>query len=210
MVFLAFEGLDGSGKTSLIQKIKDELVQSGIVCTVSREPGGTPLGEELRRVLLRTTGETPIPECELLLYEAIRSQHVAKVLKPALSKKQWVLCDRFTASTVAFQAAGRSLRLEDILWLNKYATLGLEPHLNILLDISPDLSLDRQKERIQKTGTEADRFENEKREFHEAVRQSYLQQSRENPEKWLVLDAQKSIEELFDQVIKHFKEKKWL
>jgi len=210
MAFIVFEGLDGSGKTSLIQKLKDYVTHLGIVCTVTREPGGTSLGDEIRKILLRTNAEVPVPECEILLYEAIRAQHVATVLKPALKKQSWVLCDRFTGSTIAFQAAGRSLSLTEAVWLNEFATRGLKPDLNILLDLSPELSLGRQKIRIQTTGLAADRFELEKQEFHEKVRQGYLHQASLDPKNWFVLDASKSLEELFTLVLQELKNRKWL
>ena len=176
-MFLVFEGLDGAGKSTLINKVKDLLTHSGRIVTLTREPGGTAIGEEVRKILLRTNAEVPVPKCELLLYEAIRAQHVERVIQPALKKGAWVLCDRFTASTVAFQAAGRSLDMENIHWLNAFATNGLTPDLNILLDLSPDLSLNRQRVRTQSTGQAADRFESEKIDFHERVRQGYLEQA---------------------------------
>src|SRR5690606_23902332 len=112
MPFVVVEGLDGAGKSTLISNIADELAELGIPYLHTREPGGTPLGEEVREILLRTKGDPPAPIAELFLYEAARQQHVQKVIKPALNAGRWVLCDRFTASTVAFQVGGRGLGLE--------------------------------------------------------------------------------------------------
>src|SRR5688572_8822456 len=121
MAFLVFEGLDGSGKTSLIKLTAEHLTRNGITPLITREPGGTPLGEEIRKILLRKEGDTPTPRCEILLYEAIRAHHVDQAIIPALQRKQWVLCDRFTPSSVAFQAGGRYLKAQDIEWLNEFA-----------------------------------------------------------------------------------------
>jgi len=210
MAFLVFEGLDGAGKSTLIHKIKDYLTHIGKIVTLSREPGGTALGEEVRKILLRTDAEIPVPKCELLLYEAIRAQHVERVIQPALSKNHWVLCDRFTASTIAFQSAGRSLNMADIHWLNHFATGGLQPDLNVLLDLSPSLSLDRQKNRFQQTGQSADRFESEKAEFHERVRQGYLQIAREDTANWCVIDATQNPDDSFKQLLSELKRRTWV
>jgi dTMP kinase len=210
MAFLVFEGLDGSGKTSLIQKVSDFLTQSKIQFVLSREPGGTPLGEELRSVLLRPEGDTPTPRSELLLYEAIRAHHVDRKIKPALEKNQWVLCDRFTASTLAFQTGGRSLKSDDVIWLNRFATQDLEPDLTILLDLTAELAGERQQKRFNSTGETADRFEREKADFHNRVRASYLEQARKNPTRWLVLDASQTTENMFKQLVHTLKEKNWL
>jgi dTMP kinase len=210
MIFLVFEGLDGSGKTSLIQHTSSFLTLRNIPCIVTREPGGTPLGEELRKIILRREGDTPSPRSELLLYEAIRAHHVDRVITPALAKKQWVICDRFTASSVAFQTGGRGIQTESVHWLNDFATGGLQPHLNVLLDLSHEKSLERQQKRFAATGETADRFESEQSEFHQRVRQSYLAQARQNPTNWLVLDASQTTENMFKQLTKRLAEKKWL
>ncbi len=207
--FLVFEGLDGAGKSTLIHKVKDYLTHNGKIVTLTREPGGTAIGEEVRKILLRTDAEVPVPKCELLLYEAIRAQHVERVIQPALKKGHWVLCDRFTASTVAFQAAGRSLEMSNIHWLNEFATSGLKPSLNILLDLSPHLSLDRQKIRTQATGQSADRFESEKIEFHERVRQGYLDFAKNDPENWCVVDATQNVDQSFKQLMNEFQRRAW-
>lgn len=191
MAFIVFEGLDGAGKSSLIEGLKQKLEESGQAFVFTREPGGTELAEELRQIILRTTGETPEPKTELLLYEAARAQHVEKKIRPALEQKQWVICDRFTASTYAFQKGGRGLSESDIHWLNEFATSGLQPKLSILLDLPVEVSKARMEKRVNETGVEKDRFEEEKEDFHNKVREAYLEIAKSKPDAWLVLDATK-------------------
>src|SRR3954464_7993655 len=121
MAFLVFEGLDGSGKSTLIERLAEELKRRGLDLILTREPGGTPLAEDIRKILLRTDAEVPHARTELLLYEASRAQHVERVIKPALRDGRWVLCDRFTASSVSFQSFARKLPRTEIDWLNNYA-----------------------------------------------------------------------------------------
>lgn len=203
MAFLVFEGIDGAGKSTLISSLKQRLIEKKQVVVVTREPGGTPLGEELRQLLLKTEGDTPVPRAELLLYEAIRAQHVECVIKPALQKKQWILCDRYTSSTLAFQAGGRELDEEPILWLNSFATDGVEPNLFILLDLPPSEGQRRMETRKK------DRFEIEGEAFHEKVRNYYLKLASEKPDQWLVLNALQEPENLFVQLLQHLEKKSW-
>jgi len=205
--FLVFEGLDGSGKSTLIRGLEAELRKRGLGLRLTREPGGTPLAEDIRRLLLRTDGEAPVPATELLLYAASRAQHVESVIRPALVRGEWVLCDRFTASTVAFQCFARKLVRSEVDWLNVFATKGLCPDLTILLDLSVEESRKRQSGR---SGVAADRMEKESEEFHQAVREGYLAQAKENPSEWLVLDANLGPDELVQRTLREFKERGWL
>lgn len=207
--FIVFEGLDGSGKSTLIQGLTQELEQRGHEFRLTREPGGTPLAEEIRNLLLRTGHEAPVATTELLLYAASRAQHVAGVIQPTLKKGGWVLCDRFSASTVAFQCFARGLDRPQIDWLNRFAEQGTAPDLYVLVDVTVDESERRQAKRIQ-GGQAADRMESEKREFHENVRRGYLAQAAENPKGWLVLDGTLSPEELRASLITKLKERGWL
>lgn len=210
MAFLVFEGLDGSGKSTLIERLATELQRRGRDFVRTREPGGTALAEDIRGILLRTDAEVPCARAELLLYEASRAQHVARVIRPALDRGQWVLCDRFDASTVAFQSFARGLNLAEVEWLNAYAIAGTWPDLYVLLDLSVEDSFARRHGRNRGQGTEDDRFEREAREFHEAVRRGYLAQAQAVPERWLVLDARSTPEELCHELLTRLEEKGWL
>jgi dTMP kinase len=206
MRFLAFEGLDGSGKSTLMNNLKAEFQKRGREVVLTREPGGTPLGDEIRQMLLRTTGDTPCPRAEALLYQAGRAQHVDKLIRPSLKQNKWVLSDRFAASSVAFQAGGRELNVNDIEWLNAFSTNDLQPDLYVLLDLSVEESL----RRLQGRAEEADRFEREQASFHERVRQSYLQMAAQAPKKWFTISAAKSPQDVFNAVISELKSRQWL
>lgn len=208
--FLVFEGLDGSGKSTLIQLLSSTLQARGRSYRLTREPGGTPLAEEIRRLLLRTNGESPVAPTELLLYSASRAQHVAHVIRPSLEKGEWILCDRFSASTVAFQCFARGLPRNDIDWLNTFAQQGTEPDLYVLLDLTVQESQRRQSGRSSGSGQESDRMERESEKFHEAVRQGYLTQAKERPAQWLVLDANEKPETLLSHVLMELEKRGWL
>jgi dTMP kinase len=188
----------------LIKGLQKELTVQGIDFLVTREPGGTKLGEEMRQLVLSCHGEIPAPRTELLLYEAGRAQHVDFVIEPALQKKQWVLCDRYDASSVAFQCGGRGLPIEDVEWLNQFATRGLKPDLYVLLDLTVEESIKRRQHR------EADRFEKEAEDFHQRVREAYLAIAKREPSRWLILDAAVSPEKLVEQLLQELRAKKWL
>lgn len=203
--FLAFEGLDGSGKSTLIEALASELKKRGRRFKLTREPGGTRLAEEIRQLLLRTDHEAPVARTELLLYAASRAQHVANVIRPALNAGEWVLCDRFIASSVAFQSFARGLARAEVDWLNSFAIDGTKPNLTILLDLSVDES------RRRRAGREsADRMEQEARAFHESVRQGYLTQATENPSEWLVIDASQAPEKITALVVRELEKRGWL
>jgi dTMP kinase len=176
MPFLVFEGLDGSGKSTLIQNLESRLKANHQSVMVTREPGGTPLGDELRAILLRNQADAPHPKTELLLYEASRAEHVEKRIRPAIQSGTWVLCDRFEASSIAFQSAGRSISDADVKDMNAFATGGLKAELTVLLDIPVEESIRRMGLRANQTGIAKDRFELEETQFHTKVRQSFLEQ----------------------------------
>lgn len=209
MPFLVFEGLDGSGKSSLMSALESELQAKGLRTLRTREPGGTPLGDEIRELILRTQGASPTARTELLLYEASRAQHCDLVIRPALETNQWVLCDRFTASSIAFQAGGREIPLAWVERLNEFATSGLKPDVTVLLDLSVEESRRRRHHRDAKTGSAQDRIESETDVFHEKVRQGFLQQAERDPKSWIVLDAAKSPAELLQELLTKLKAFKW-
>lgn len=225
--FIVFEGLDGAGKSTLIQLFKAELEKFQQNVTLTREPGGTELGEELRQILLRRDKEAPIARTELLLYEAIRAQHVELLIRPRLAQGYWVLCDRFTASSLAFQAGGRQIAESEVQWLNAFATGNLSPTLTVLLDLTYDEALSRQSHRFQNKGEQADRMEAEERGFHERVRASFLKQAQiansstssfspatsatsasgtSSASSWVVLSAMQTPEKLLILLIQKLKE----
>jgi dTMP kinase len=211
MFFLVFEGLDGSGKSSLISALASFLDSRKQKYIRTREPGGTPLGDQIRDLILSHSGDRhPVSRAELLLYEASRAQHVEKVIRPALKNNHWVLCDRFSASSVAFQGGGREINNLDIVWLNEFATAKLHPNLTILLDLSVEASQSRRQQRSQITGQSEDRIESEADAFHQRVRQSFLNQAQNGTDDWLVLDATKSQEQLFQELLQALQERKWV
>jgi dTMP kinase len=206
MRFLAFEGLDGSGKSTLIQGLKQNLTKRQIDFVATLEPGGSQLGVEIRQMLLRVKGEAPVPRAEALLYQAARAQHVETLIRPALTAGKWVLSDRFDASSVAFQSAGRSLEVTDIHWLNQFAKAGVQPDLYILLDLSVEESL----KRLSRRGETADRFEREAKEFHEKVRASYLSMAKASPDRWFTVSAELAPEMVLEKVLEELRRRQWL
>lgn len=206
MRFIAFEGLDGSGKSTLMQGLKAEFEKRGQAFVLTREPGGTPLGDQIRAQLLAVEGDTPTPRTEALLYQAGRAQHVDKLIRPALAAGKWVLSDRFAASSIAFQAKGRAISESEIEWLNNFSTGGLKPDLYVLLDLTVDESMRRLSGRAQ----EADRFEREAKDFHERVRQAYLSLSARDKDRWLVLSAAEKPAALLQKLMETLKSKTWL
>ncbi len=201
MAFISFEGLDGSGKSTLIKSLKQHLEQAGLKVVVTREPGGTPLAEEIRDLILRTGHEAPVAATEVLLYEASRAQHVAKVIRPALNAGSWVLCDRFSESTVAFQCFARGVNRAEVDWLNRFAEQGTRPAAVVLLDLSVEASRRRQNRRQDQSAQQRDRIENEADEFHTRVRNGFLAQAAAEPARWIVLDAELSPDELLSTLL---------
>ncbi len=205
--FIVFEGLDGAGKSTLLKKLKDALEQNQQTVTVTREPGGTKLSEEIREIILRRTAEAPSARTELLLYEAARAQHVDLLIRPKLVAGDWVLCDRFTASSMAFQAGGRQISNDDVDWLNRFAASGLQPALTVLLDLPYEEARARQEKRFAALAEAPDRMEAEARDFHERVRASFLHQAAEGKEAWVTLSALQSPEDLLVSLISVLKER---
>lgn len=193
-----------------MKRLSQTLKDRNIDHELTREPGGTGLGDKLRDLIISKGPYAPTPRAELLMYEASRAQLVEMWIKPRLEKKQWVLSDRFAASSLAFQAGGRSIKEADVEWLNHFATTGLEPDLYILLDISIEESKRRRKERQEKTGTEEDRIEAEKDDFHIRVREQFLKLAKKNPKQWFVLSAELPTEDMLVKVLARLKDDQWL
>ncbi len=184
MRFITIEGGEGAGKSTAQQYLAQRLRSEGQAVTLTREPGGTPLAEALRQVLLSPDGEAPVEMTELLLMFAARAQHIATVINPALEKGEWVICDRFTDATYAYQGAARGLSVDLIMQLENIVQGDLQPHQVILLDLPPEVGLERARAR-----GELDRFERESIAFYERVRGGYLGRARDFPHRYTVIDA---------------------
>ena len=185
--FITLEGIEGVGKTTNIEFLRELLEQKGIDALVTREPGGTPLAEDVRKILLETRDESMDPITESLLIFAARSQHVSTVIQPALKVGRWVLCDRYTDATYAYQGGGRGVALETLERLAEFAQGSLWPDLTIYLDAPVDQALARIANR------QPDRFETEDSEFFARVRARYLAIA-ESEERMVLIDATQSIE----------------
>jgi len=197
--FVTFEGGDGTGKTTQIRALESYLSSQGNACLVTREPGGTKLGAILRRVLLENGGAPISRSSELFLYLADRAQHVSEVIRPAISAGKVVLCDRFTDSTLAYQGYGRGLDLGVLRQFNRVADDGTRPDLTFLLDCPVSVGLARTATRQKRLPGDAppeDRFEREKLEFHERVRVGFLDLAQQEPERFRILDAARSMEDV--------------
>ena len=185
--FITFEGIDGAGKSSHVGWLAELLRQRGLAVHVTREPGGTELGEKLRELLLHQSMHL---ETETLLMFAARREHLAELIEPALARGEWVICDRFSDATYAYQGGGRGLERHKLQQLEQWVHGHLQPDLTVLFD----LPLDVARERIALTNRLLDRFEQERADFHERVRQAYLERWHSSPGRIHVIDAQGSIE----------------
>ncbi len=189
--FITLEGGEGVGKSTNLATVEALLRNRGIDLCVTREPGGTVLGEAIRDLLLSNGSCAPLPKAELLLVFAARAQHIEAVIKPALQAGQWVLCDRFTDATYAYQGYARGLPLDMIAALEKLVQGDLEPDMTVLLDLPPAVGLARASQRAQ-----LDRFEQESQAFFERVRQGYLERAQRDPKRWLLIDAAQPLQQV--------------
>jgi dTMP kinase len=187
--FITFEGIDGAGKSSHVEWLAENLRARGLVVHVTREPGGTELGEKLRTLLLN---EPMHLETETLLMFAARREHLARLIEPALARGEWVICDRFSDATYAYQGGGRGLDRAKFLTLEHWVHEHLQPDLTLLFD----LPLDVARERIAVASRVLDRFEQERADFHERVRQAYLERAHTNPSRIRVIDANNTLESI--------------
>lgn len=196
--FITFEGIEGCGKTTQIRLLADALARAGRQTLLTREPGGCPIADQVRAILLDAANSSMTPLAELLLYAAARAQHISEIVAPGLAAGNIVLCDRFTDATVAYQGYGRQLDLELIKRLNNIAAASCRPDLTILLDCPVATGLGRAMARIESVAGGApreERFENEAREFHERVRSGYLALAAAEPERFIVIDGSSGIEQ---------------
>ena len=193
--FITLEGIEGVGKTTHLAFIADRLQQQGHTVILTREPGGTRVGEAIREILLHGKDMQIDSMAELLLMFAARAQHLQEVVRPALAKGQYVLCDRFTDATYAYQGGGRGLSMADIGVLETLVQQQLQPNVTLLFDASVQTGLSRAKKR-----GEPDRFEAETVSFFERVRQTYLDRAREQPQRFRIIDAEQTLVAVEQQI----------
>lgn len=206
--FVTVEGIEGVGKTTQVASLAGLLSQRGIAHLVTREPGGTILAEKIRDVVLSPGAEPMPPVAELLLMFAARSVHLVNRIEPALSSGLWVVCDRFTDATYAYQGAGRGTAEDDIRSLEILVQRGRRPDLTLLLDAPVEIGLRRSQQRD--TGRARDRFEGEQRAFFERVRQGYLRRALAEPQRVAVIDAAAPAEEVAARIAAVLRSKSWI
>jgi dTMP kinase len=200
-LFITFEGIEGCGKTTQLALLAETLRLQGHEVLTTREPGGCPIADAVRQILLDPANQAMVPRAELLLYAAARAQHVAQVIRPALAEGHIVLCDRFTDATLAYQGYGRGLDLAMIEHLNDLAGAGCRPDLTLLLDMPAAVGLERAILRNSHGNLAAEgRFELEAEVFHDKVRRGYLQLAEKDRERFRVLDARGSVAEVAERI----------
>ena len=195
-LFITFEGPEGAGKTTHIQRLSADLTRKGYPVRVTREPGGTSISEQIRELLLNPNHPEMASTTELLLIAAARSQHVSELITKVLADHKIVICSRFADATVAYQGYGRGLDLDVIRHLNRIATNGLTPHLTFLLDLPVEIGL----QRVQQSRDSMDRLELEAIEFHQRVRQGYLAIASQEPNRVKMIDAQVSADRVYERI----------
>lgn len=190
-IWITFEGIEGTGKSTQVERVAALARARGHATTLTREPGGTALGRGLRELLLRPTNNPMDPLAELLLYAADRAQHLREVVIPALERGEMVLCDRFLDATLAYQGYGRRLGVERVLELHRRPPLDMRPHRTVLIDLDPALALERARRRNAGAGLDESegRFEQERLEFHRRVRDGYRALAAAEPERFRVVDG---------------------
>lgn len=203
-MFITFEGPDGSGKSTVIKKVYEKLINDGYPIILTREPGGTPIAEKIRNVILDNDNTALDARTEALLYAASRRQHLVEKIWPALKEGKIVLCDRFLDSSLAYQGGGRHLGIDNVLNVNLFATENTYPDLTLFFNISPEEGLKRvsaDKKRV------ADRLDNENENFHHDVYNAFLKVVNDNKNRIVTIDATKSIDEVVDSAYKIIKDR---
>ena len=198
--FITFEGGEGCGKSTQVKRLREALEGDGIEVLLTREPGGTWLSEEIRRLIKDQDEDAPCDRSELLLFLAARAQLVKNVIRPALEAGVWVVSDRFSDSTLAYQGYGRGMPLELIREMNDFACEGLKPDLTLLLDVAPETARARMRSREAATQTTSDRIELAGDEFHARLRKGFAELAREEPGRILTIDANGTPDEVWEQV----------
>ena len=200
-LFITFEGIDGSGKTTQLRLLHEVLQKQNIPTVVAREPGGTEVGEAIRQILLHSGTQDLKPLSELLLYYASRHQNLCHNILPALERGQWVLCDRYADASLAYQGYGRGLDLNFIEQLNQAVVGQRLPNLTFLIDLDPTMALTRARQRNQGRVVDEGRFEMESLNFFERVRQGYLTIAKDHPDRFRIVSGSLSIEEAHQEIV---------
>ena len=198
-MFITFEGGEGAGKSTAIKRIVEKLTSEGYEIVLTREPGGTPIAEEIRNVILDKKNTAMDPRTEALLYAASRRQHLVEKVIPSLKEGKLVLCDRFIDSSLAYQGGAREIGIDNVYNMNLFATEGMLPDLTILFDIKPEEGLARIAANSQR---EVNRLDVEKLAFHNKVRDSFHELAKKFPERFVIIDASKSPDEVFEESYK--------
>lgn len=198
--FITFEGGEGCGKSTQVRRLKAALEAEGVEVLLTREPGGTVLAEEIRRLIKDQDDDPPCDRSELLLFLAARAQLVRQVIRPALEAGTWVISDRFSDSTLAYQGYGRGLPLDVIARTNDFACEGLTPDLTLLLDVTPETAEARRRGREEATGTAADRIERAGDDFHARLRRGFAELAAREPERIVTIDANGTVDEVWERI----------
>ena len=198
--FITFEGGEGCGKSTQVKRLAEALEASGREVVVTREPGGTRLAELVRSLLKDEREDPPCDRSELLLFLAARAQLVRNVIRPALAAGKWVVCDRFSDSTFAYQGYGRGLPLDELRLMNGFACDGLTPDLTLLLDVRPEVARERMRRREEATNTSADRIEQAGDGFHDRLRAGFMELAAADPGRIKVIDANGTPDEVWEKV----------
>ena len=200
--FITFEGVDGSGKTTQIRRLGEHLESLGYSVLLTREPGGCPISDMIRSILLDANNRGISDLTEIFMYLAARAQHVSDAILPALKENKVVLCDRFTDATIAYQGAGRGIDQEIVETLNAIACKGLKPDLTVLLDCDVSCGLKRARQRSEsRQGPREERFELEDITFHKNVRETYLELARNDPDRFLIIDGDRDMDDITETII---------
>ncbi len=199
-LFITFEGIDGCGKTTQMRRLAERLRAAGSNVVESAEPGGTPIGIQIRRILLDASNQELCPTAELLLYFACRAQNVEESIAPALARGSIVLSDRFTDSTVVYQGCGRGLGIETVMTLDRIACRGVVPDLTILIDIDLEASLERAYARNAETRHSETRMDEQSVDFHRQVREAYLALAAREPERFRIVDGRADMDTLAERI----------
>jgi dTMP kinase len=202
-IFITIEGPDGSGKTTILQMLAQNLVNEGYEVVATREPGGIEIAEQIRKVILDPENTAMDPRTEALLYAAARRQHLAEKVKPALEEGKIVLCDRFVDSSLAYQGYARGLGIDEVYSINQFAIENMMPEMTLYFDVAPEIGL----ERINKNkGREVNRLDLEKLEFHQKVREGYMVLADRFSERIVKVDASKDLDTVYEQAEAQIKE----